>query len=438
MFRNSVGLLALMSLYTFLDGVRLIADDGSVPASLTIGSRAPELDIEHWVTDGQGKFPHVKKFEPGNVYLVEFWATWCGPCIGSMPDLAKLQEQYRDQGVQVISISDEELGEVTEFMKLKADVPQVEGAKADQTYGELTSGYCLTTDPDRSVYVDYMEASGQRGIPSAFLVGKSGEIEWMGSPYSLEENLAVAKVLDGSWDRAAHLAEIQLWHTWGLFCTQAKKLVEKQEYNAARELYAQQREALRVQFLNEPILLDQLKEFETDLEEDILLAPALRHYKAKDYVAYADELEKALVQANEKQKSRVNFMRFLIMMKLKRYSPAMDLLIELSHAEKPDAHDLNHFCWRVYEETQVDGAVVPAALITAALAGSEIAVKSTPQDCYYLDTLAHLNAATGNWERAIELETQAVELEADAEAKAKLEQALKALLERESGLKSKN
>ncbi len=438
MLRRIVVYMAAAGLFTFLGEAQLFADEGAVPAPLTIGSRAPELDIEHWVTDGQGKFPHVKKFEPGKVYLVEFWATWCGPCIGSMPDLAKLQEQYRDQGVQVISISDEELGEVIEFMKREADVPQVEGAKAGQTYGELTSGYCLTTDPDRSVYVDYMEASGQRGIPSAFLVGKTGEIEWMGHPLSLGENDAFAKVLDGSWDRAAHLAEIQLWRTWGLFCTQAKKLVEKQEYNAARELYAQEREALRVQFLNEPILLDQLKEFETDLEEDILLAPALRHYNAKDYVAYADELEKAIVQANEKQKSRVNYMRFLMMMKLKRYSPAMDLLSELSQAEKPEVNDLNHFCWRVYEETQVDGAEVPPALISAALAGSEIAVKLAPQNCYCLDTLAHLNAVTGNIKRAITLETQAVELEADAEAKAKLEQALKALLERESGLKSQN
>lgn len=438
MLRRLVGFGAAIGLLTFFGGTSLFADEDPVAAPLTIGSRAPELDIEHWVSDGNGKFPHVEKFVPGQIYLVEFWATWCVPCIGSMPHLAKLQEQYRDQGVQIISISDEDLETVTEFLKQKADVPPVEGSSAEQTYGELTSAYCLTTDPDRSAYVDYMEASGKLGIPSAFLVGKTGEIEWIGHPMSLKEEGVVAKVLDGSWDRAAHLAQTQNWRIWGLFQTRVKKLVRQSDYTAARELHVKERDALRLQFQRDPLLLSQLEEFESELEEDILLAPALQQYEAKDDVAYADELEKAYSQANEKQKNRVNFMRFLVMMKLKRYSPAMDILVAFSEAEKPDAQDLNHFCWRVYEETLVDGAKVPPALITAALAGSEIAVKLAPQDCYFLDTLAHLNAATGNLERAITLETQAVELEANEEAKAKLQQALKALQARESVLKPDN
>jgi hypothetical protein len=59
--------------------------------------------------------------------------------------------------------------------------------------------YCLTTDPDRSAHRDYMLSAGERGIPCSFLVGKSGLVEWIGHPMSLEEPLL--EVIAGTWDR---------------------------------------------------------------------------------------------------------------------------------------------------------------------------------------------------------------------------------------------
>ena len=78
----------------------------AVGKELDIGSKAPTLDIEHWIHDGNGFFKPVKEFTDGNVYVIEFWATWCGPCIMSMPHLAELQNKYRGRKVQIISISD--------------------------------------------------------------------------------------------------------------------------------------------------------------------------------------------------------------------------------------------------------------------------------------------------------------------------------------------
>ena len=109
---------------------------------LTIGSVAPPLDIEHWLSDGHGKFGEVTNFESGKVYVVEFWATWCGPCVASMPHLAELQESFADQDVQIISVSNEDLDTVNSMLSRNYKGPDDDGPS---TYGELTSAYCLTT-----------------------------------------------------------------------------------------------------------------------------------------------------------------------------------------------------------------------------------------------------------------------------------------------------
>ncbi len=159
---------------------------------LKIGSPAPALDIEHWLQDGNGFFKPVEKFEKDKVYVVEFWATWCGPCIQSMPHLAELQNKYRGRGVQIISITDESLDAIGNLMDKQH--PQ-----AGVPFSEVTAAYCLTTDPDRSTHKSYMEASGQRGIPTSFIVGKSGQIEWIGHPMDMDGPLELI-VTDG-WDR---------------------------------------------------------------------------------------------------------------------------------------------------------------------------------------------------------------------------------------------
>ncbi|MEL6897440.1 MAG: TlpA disulfide reductase family protein [Planctomycetota bacterium] len=172
------------------------------PPVLTIGSPAPSLEIEHWVQDGNGKLEPVTTFKEGTVYIVEFWATWCGPCRSSMPHLAETQVKYGDK-VRLVSVSDEPLKTVTDFLKKKTELPSGE----EVTYDELTSVYSLTCDPDRSVSKDYMRAAGRNGIPCAFLVGKKGIVEWIGHPMSMDNVLE--EVLADKWDRAKFAEEFK-------------------------------------------------------------------------------------------------------------------------------------------------------------------------------------------------------------------------------------
>ena len=109
-----------------------------------------------------------------------------------MPHLAEIQKKYKDQ-VTVLAISDEDLATVEAFM---AKDSIIEG----KTWAQAMS-FVVATDPDKSVKTEIFSAAGRRGIPSSFIIGKDGKIEWIGHPIRIDEPLAA--VLDGTWDREA-------------------------------------------------------------------------------------------------------------------------------------------------------------------------------------------------------------------------------------------
>jgi thiol-disulfide isomerase/thioredoxin len=114
----------------------------------------------------------VRKFEPGKVYVIEFWATWCGPCIYMMPDTAEMQARYKDQGVTIIAYTTHDLNnteaEVAAFVKRR-------GAKLKYTFAYAGDG---TSDA-------WLKAAGRGGVPCAFVVDKTGRIAYIGSPVYL-------------------------------------------------------------------------------------------------------------------------------------------------------------------------------------------------------------------------------------------------------------
>jgi thiol-disulfide isomerase/thioredoxin len=143
--------------------------------ALKIGDAAPKLQVAKWV---QGE--PVKQFESGKMYVVEFWATWCGPCKASIPHLNELYGKFKDKGVVVIGqdVWEQDESEVAPFVKKMGANMTYRVALDDKSHNE--KGAMAAT---------WMEAAGRSGIPSAFVVNKHGRVAWIGHPMEMTEKL---------------------------------------------------------------------------------------------------------------------------------------------------------------------------------------------------------------------------------------------------------
>lgn len=149
---------------------------------LVIGSQAPALTVSKWV-----KGEPVAAFEKGKVYLVEFWATWCAPCIGSMPHLTELQAKHADRGLVVIGVTTPDT---------RGNTLETVEALVKQKGDEI--GYRIAWDETQATWANYMQAASKGSIPCSFLVDRTGRITYIDHPGRIEATLEL--VLQGKHD----------------------------------------------------------------------------------------------------------------------------------------------------------------------------------------------------------------------------------------------
>jgi thiol-disulfide isomerase/thioredoxin len=140
------------------------------PIKLKLGDVAPRFVRG----DLQG-YPFDLKAQRGKIVLVDFWASWCPPCIIAIPHLSQLQKKYGARGFQVVGVSMDDSADTTKetMQKNLFNYPVVPGdAKLGNLYG------------------------GVLGLPLQFLVGADGKILAIRSgafaPTALDKEIAAA------------------------------------------------------------------------------------------------------------------------------------------------------------------------------------------------------------------------------------------------------
>jgi len=131
--------------------------------NVKVDSPAPDFSLQ----DLSNQEVTLSSYRGRKVVLMDFWATWCGPCRMAMPGLQKLQDDFRDRSLEILSVNQSESAE------------QVHSFLEHRKYS-----FHVVLDSKGAVGNKY----GVRGIPTVVLVDKKGLIRWLKVGWSPEEN----------------------------------------------------------------------------------------------------------------------------------------------------------------------------------------------------------------------------------------------------------
>jgi len=158
---------------------------------LKVGDMAPAFTPGTWI-----KGEPLSSLAKGQAYVLEFWATWCGPCKAAIPHVTGFAKKYAGK-ITFIGVNVLETGATPEAMDLKVkNFVKAKGATMD---------YLVCRDTrDEAMNTNWMKAARVEGIPATFIVDGSGRLVWQGHPMGMEPVLE--KLAAGIFDPVAEKA----------------------------------------------------------------------------------------------------------------------------------------------------------------------------------------------------------------------------------------
>jgi thiol-disulfide isomerase/thioredoxin len=308
---------------------------------LSVGDPAPPLAVKEFV---KGK--PVNQLQKGKLYVVEFWATWCGPCKATIPHLTELQKKHKDVTFVGVSIWENDQAKVKPFVEAMADKMGYRVA-VDDVSEKGARGKMATT---------WMDAATQEAIPTAFIINRAGKVAWVGSPGDLEKPLE--EIHKGTWNLQA----------------------------AAREFKKDQTRKLHIREL---------------------MASLNKAQKAKDTAAELQIINKIIAEDGG-QEATLGVRKFKLLVQEHEDRALAYGKHLLSAALKDNAGALNNLAWSVVgpQGKKGDKRLVKLALSAAQRADQ----LGQGKNASFADTLAAAYAADGNRAKALEIEEKAAEL----------------------------
>ncbi|MEO0724214.1 MAG: TlpA disulfide reductase family protein [Bacteroidota bacterium] len=135
-----------------------------------VGKKAPDFSLQGILNKDNGTIASLKDFQ-NEILILDFWATWCSPCVASIPKLNELHAKYKDLGVKLLSITDDSAARLGNFL------------------ANTEMDYWVGRDNDKSI----IEAYGVVGRPSYFIINRLGIVVYEGTGINeeiIEEVLA--------------------------------------------------------------------------------------------------------------------------------------------------------------------------------------------------------------------------------------------------------